>query len=560
MSRRPTVRLTLALTALSGCTDLSQNGSDAPVSSSAQALTVPPGLDLLSPTWEMAGHDVFAHNNNASEFRIRSSTVNGLGVEWTFDSTVAGHSVGAFHGTPVVTLDSLYVGSNSGRFYALNLDGSLRWYYTARQPNPLLKILSTPSPVGGVIPELYGTPIVGGAIHSDGVVVFGDLDGNIYGLDAETGDELWVKENLDPHPLGGIVGNSLLRVGNRVVIGFSATEDAGLILPSYGVDYQCCSHTGLVIALDIATGKQVWRYDTIAPSDVKPLPEAFLPFKLGPSGADIWGQPTFDPTSNTVYIGTGQNYSPNAQGSSTKTSDAIIALNASTGKPRWITQVTAGDIWVYGIPSPDANGKFTDQDFGDSPKIYFLRNGRKVIGAGQKSGTFWVLDATTGKVITKNELLKQANQLGGLQSGGAYGRGKVYVHGLDSLDVSTATGPFLGSVVALSPDGAQVKWRYDRPYSVFAGPLALANDLLYFVSPVEEAAPGTDPFQFALYALHADTGAIVARLPFPGRALSGPVVSRGHVYLVTGNQAVEALGTDNNGKILSLGLSQSSAQ
>jgi hypothetical protein len=31
-------------------------------------------------------------------------------------------------------------------------------------------------------------------------------------------------------------------------------------------------------------------------------------------------------------------------------------------------------------------------------------------------------------------------------------------------------------------------------------------------------------------------------------------VSRGHVYLVTGNQAVEALGADNNGTIVALGL------
>jgi polyvinyl alcohol dehydrogenase (cytochrome) len=527
-----------------------------PVAVAQAELSLPPGLDLLAPTWESAGHDAFNHQNNAIEWRIRASNVASLDVAWTFDETDTGYDLGALHGTPVVSEEGLYVGSNNGKFYALNLDGTLRWEYTTRPPNPLLGVLATPSPVGGQIPVLYGTPIVGGAVYAGDqrTVVFGDLDGNIYALDTKTGKERWVKEQLDAHPLGGIVGNSLTRAGKRVIIGFSAIEDAGLLLPSFGIDYQCCSHTGFVVSIDIATGELAWRYDTIKPSDVKPLPEAFLPFKLGPSGADIWAAPAFDPASNTVYFGTGQNYSPDgATGTSTGTSDAMIALDASTGKPRWITQVTKGDIWVAGIPSPDANGRFTDQDFGDAPKLYLLPNGRKVVAAGQKSGSFWVLDAKTGAVIRENKLLQQANQLGGLQNGGAYGRDKVFVHGLNGLDPTTDQGPFIGTVAALSPDGSSVKWRFEKPFTgLFIAPLALGRDVLYFISPVEEAAPGSDPFQFALYALNADTGAVLKRLPFPGRAVSGPVVSQGRVYIVTGNRAVEELGTDDKGRIIAL--------
>jgi polyvinyl alcohol dehydrogenase (cytochrome) len=384
------------------------------------------------------------------------------------------------------------------------------------------------------------------------MVVFGDLDGNLYGLDADTGEEIWVKDQVDAHPLGGIVGNSLVRAGNRVVIGFAAIEDAGLVLPTMGIPYACCSHTGFVASFDIATGHQAWRFDTIDPASVAPLPETLAPFKLGPAGADIWAQPTYDPLTQTIYVGTGQNYSPTAQGTGTANSDAIIALDARTGKLKWSRQITANDIWVAGIPSPDANGRWTDQDFGDAPKIYWLPDGRKVVGAGQKSGAYTVLDARTGQVIATTPHVQQANQLGGLQNGGAYGRGKVFVHGMHGSDPLSSEAPFEGRVMALSPDGREVRWSFARPFGVFAAPVALARDVLYFVSPVEEARPGVDPFQFGLYALHADTGQVLARKALPGRALSGPVVSKGRVYVVTGNRAVDALGTDDNGSIVAL--------
>ena len=137
-----------------------------------------------------------------------------------------------------------------------------------------------------------------------------------------------------------------------------------------------------------------------------------------------------------------------------------------------------------------------DQDFGDAPKIYRLPNGRKVVGAGQKSGAYSVLDARTGQVVATTQHLQQANQLGGCsKTGSAYGRDKVFVHGMDGHDPLSAEAPFDGRVLALSPDGKDVLWSFDRFYSVFAAPLALGRDVLYFLSPVEEAAPGVDPFQ-----------------------------------------------------------------
>lgn len=168
--------------------------------------------------------------------------------------------------------------------------------------------------------------------------------------------------------------------------------------------------SGFVAALDIATGELEWRYDTIDPTAVQPLSEEHAPFAFGPSGADIWAQPTYDPLTRTVYIGTGRNYSPEEDGTSTDTSDALIALDARTGEEKWVQQISENDIWVVGIPSPNEEEKWVDQDFGDAPKIYRLADGRKVVGAAQKSGAYTVVDAHTGEVIETTEIVQQANQ------------------------------------------------------------------------------------------------------------------------------------------------------
>jgi polyvinyl alcohol dehydrogenase (cytochrome) len=549
---KPWFLATLPLLLPLGCAQ-TERGSDAP------AIEAPTLFKVSAPdpvSWEMASHDPLGHHHNQTETQIGPANAATLQPAWTFDN-LNGEDLGALHGTPIVTDSALYVGSNNGRFYALSLDGVLLWTYTTLPPNPLLAALATPAPVGGQIPVMYGTPIVGGAVYSaaEDIVIFGDLDGNLYALDGTTGAEVWVKPQVDPHPLGGIVGNSVLLAGKDVVVGFAAIEDAALLIPQFlGIPYQCCTHTGFVAAFDVKKGKERWRFETIKPSDVQPLPASAAPFTLGPAGADIWGQPTYDETSGTIYFGTGQNYSPKPSGGGTDTSDAIVAVDAKKGRLKWIRQITANDIWVEGIPSPDANGRWTDQDFGDAVKIYDLPDGRRVVGAGQKSGAYTVLDAHTGELIKTTQVLQQANQLGGLQNGSAYGNGKVFVHGLHGSNPASSSAPFTGVIRALSPDGATKLWSFELPMSVFAAPLALANGVLWGIIPVTEQGFPTAPQQFTLLGLHADSGTPVAGFPLPGRAISGPVVSNGRVYLVTGNRAIEALGPNDHGSIIALKL------
>jgi polyvinyl alcohol dehydrogenase (cytochrome) len=372
---------------------------------------------------------------------------------------------------------------------------------------------------------------------------------------------VWTARGLDPNPLGGVAGNSITIIGDTVLVGMSSLENYALVLSAGGLRVDCCSHQGALVALDLATGRERWRHNLVATA--QPLPASAAPFLLGPAGADIWSQPTYDADTNTIYASTGQNLSPDAEGHSTPTSDAIVAVDFATGARKWVHQFTANDIWAVGVTNPNpVTGQPVDMDLGDAPKIYRLRNGRKVVGAGQKDGRFHVLDAATGELVRTTAVIPPRNDLGGFQTGGAFADGTVFQHGLRATagfsDCNEGACPyegFVGSVVALSADGADVHWRFDIPVSPLVGGLAVANHLVYFQSPVEEAVPRSDPPLWALYALDARTGAVRKRLTFPGRAIGSPIVADGHVYVTNGNVALGAYGVVPQGALMRLGLS-----
>ncbi len=341
----------------------------------------------------------------------------------------------------------------------------------------------------------------------------------------------------------------------------SSLENFAFVLTDGGLRVDCCAHQGAVVALDLDTGVERWRYNTVEPA--LPLPPSAEPFLLGPAGADIWSQPTYDSATETVYVSTGQNLSPDAEGHSTGTSDSIIAIDFNTGALKWVHQFTEDDIWAVGVENPNpVTGQPVDMDLGDAPKVYRLPSGRKVVGAGQKDGRYHVLDADTGELVRTTEVISPRNDLGGFQTGGAFADGTVFQHGLGATggfsDCNEGMCPyegFDGRLVALSADGSEVHWSLAIPVSPLVGGLAVANHLVYFQSPVEEAVPLSDPPQWGLYVVDAQSGVVRKRITFPGRAIGSPVVADGHVYVTDGNVALGAYGIVPDGALIRLGLS-----
>jgi polyvinyl alcohol dehydrogenase (cytochrome) len=501
---------------------------------------VPSGVDVVTgdpKDWPMYNHDPEGTRYNHAETQLGPGNVGGLEVLWRYETA------GAIAGTPAVVNDIIYAADSTGTVYAVNRDGTLRWSTTLPIPFPFpLKLTASP-------------------LVTNRTVIIGDLAGQIHGLDADDGHMRWTMPLRPPspnpvfgdqHPFQSIFGSATM-VGNLVAIGTASVEEPVTILVP---GYPCCTFRGSLVLLDPSDGHIIWQsftvvdVPTLQPDDGDPS----TPPEFAPSGAGIWSTPTYDRASNTIYATTGNNYSQ----PTTDTSDAIIAFDASDGHIKWAAQMTENDFWNYRFP-PQEPGDPPDFDFGDSPQIYKI-NGRTVVGAGQKSGFYHVVDAETGDIINQFQATATGGNLGGLFADSAVAGGVVYANGSDWPDpfgTLPLPAPYNGgSLSALKADGSGELWSVLTPAPNISG-VAVANGVVYFSS-----IDGT------FYALDAADGTILAQVDtsFPlGEATiagvsSGPSVSRGRIYVGLGDtltSAFNAAFVPPGGAILALGLPDS---
>jgi len=231
---------------------------------------------------------------------------------------------------------------------------------------------------------------------------------------------MW-KSKVDPHPAAVLTGSPTFYDG-RLYVPVASREEAYAIASAY----QCCSFRGSVVALDGATGKQIWKSYTIS-EEARPTTKNKVGTQLwGPSGAAIWSAPTVDIKRRLLYVTTGDNYSdPPTTGS-----DAFMAMDLESGKIVWSRQMTAADAWTVAcrMPDttncPDSNGP--DFDFGAPPILISLPNGRRALVAGQKSGVVHAVDPDkNGEVIWQTRVGKGSAN-GGVQWGMASDGRRVY--------------------------------------------------------------------------------------------------------------------------------------
>ncbi len=198
------------------------------------------------------------------------------------------------------------------------------------------------------------------------VAFFGDAAANVYALDAATGKQLW-KTDVDDFPVGRISGSPTYHNG-RMYVGVASGEEASGAVPTY----ECCKFRGSVVALDAATGKQIWKSYTLAELP-KPTKKNAVGTQLyGPSGAPVWATPAVDAKLNRLYVTTGNNYSD----PTSTMSDAFLAMDLDTGKILWSRQMTEKDAYTAACRLPDktncADSNGPDFDFGASPILVTL--------------------------------------------------------------------------------------------------------------------------------------------------------------------------------------------
>lgn len=332
----------------------------------------------------------------------------------------------------------IFVGSHNGRVYALDQQtGCQVWSYQAAGEVRTGIAIST-------IQEAADTTR-GNQLH------FGDVLGNVYGVDARSGRHLW-RIRADDHPNATITGTPTPH-GGSLYIPVSALEVSLAIDPKY----PCCTFRGSVLAVDAATGEQQWKTHTIAqiPSVQKQNPVGTD--MIGPSGATVWNSPSIDRRRNQVYFGTGENMSSPA----TLTSDAIFALDLDSGEVNWVFQGTPNDVWNVACDTdtpencPEENGP--DFDFGGA---ILLVNGSQVgdlVVGGQKSGVVHALDPDTGELVWQTKVGRGGIQ-GGIHFGMAAAADRLFVPISDMADGRSYTHPDRPGMHALDINTGKILW------------------------------------------------------------------------------------------------------
>ncbi len=330
---------------------------------------------------------------------LSAADVSQLKLRWSFGLPGAVISYGA----PSVVNGRVFVGSAGAAVYSLDAKtGCTEWMF---RPDAGVR-------TGITIAKPSGLP------HY--AAFFGDSRAFVYGVDAGTGGLLW-KINLEQFPAARITGSPVY-YEDRLYVPIAITEEGSAISPKY----ECCRARPSIVALDAATGKLLWRHYNIDQEAKQTGKSANGTQLWGPSGVSVWSAPTLDPEKKALYVGTGNNFSDPPTG----TSDSIMALSMETGELLWSKQITENDAYNVACVSLDrSNCPKTfgpDSDFGSSPMLVKLPNGRRALVAGQKSGVVTAVDPDEqGKILWQTRIGK-GGWIGGIEWGTAADDSNVY--------------------------------------------------------------------------------------------------------------------------------------
>jgi len=325
--------------------------------------------------------------NNARSLRagvaIGPGNIERLRLAWT----LALPQVTDMRSQPVAAGSALFLGTQAGSLLALDqASGCVHWHFAATGSiRSALALAATPDGV----PTLF----------------FADDLGSAYAVDARSGALRW-RANVKLFPTSVVSGSPSYHDG-RLFVPVSSFEVAVAGMPTH----ECCRSHGGVIALDAASGARQWAYHT-TPEAQQTQKNAAGVQMWGPSGASVWSTPTVDAKRGLLYVGTGENLTRPATG----TSDAVIALDIASGKERWHFQALADDVWngacqLGGPNCPENPGP--DWDIGASVVLVTAADGRDRLLVGQKSGELFVLDPDANGRLLWRKRLSQGTRNGG---------------------------------------------------------------------------------------------------------------------------------------------------
>ncbi|HKE85176.1 MAG TPA: PQQ-dependent dehydrogenase, methanol/ethanol family [Vicinamibacterales bacterium] len=476
--------------------------------------------------------------------QITPDNVKNLELQWVFQV----RSLEKFEATPLVVDGVMYTVQAPNDVIALDAaTGRVFWVY------PYI-----PSPLS----RLCCGRVNRGLAILENTLYMATIDGHLLAIDAKTGGLVW---NVTVSGARAEAGYSFttapLIVKDKVIIGTAGGE--------YGI-------RGFLAAFDAKTGREAWRFHTIAgPGEKGTETWAGESWKIG--GGSIWVTGTYDRDLNLTYWGIGNpgpDWNGDVRAGDNLYSDSVVALDVDTGQLKWHFQFTPHDVYDYDSVQVPVLADISWQD-----------SMRKVMLFANRNGLFYVLDRTTGQFLLGKPFTKVTWNSGlddkgrpqnmvpltedgvlvypGVQGATnwyspsfsprtglfyvptwvntystftkrpvEYKEGQRYTGALPAMPIRLLTpGPAInrrrpeegsGAIQAIDPKTGVKKWEYAMSDVVDAGVLTTASDVVF--------SGGREGYVFAL---DARTGTMLWKANVGGPASNGPMT-----YAVGGRQYV----------------------
>jgi polyvinyl alcohol dehydrogenase (cytochrome) len=465
---------------------------------------------VAAAPWPMGGQNI--NDTRAGSSSINPDNAKHLALKWKLTTH------GDVSATPAVVGGALYFPDWAGYMYKVDAQtGTVIWSHQVSEYDGVPGAIARTSPT----------------VDGDTVYIGDQNGGNLIALDTATGNERWSAALGGGNPFAIDTQSPIVYQG-VVYVGLASSEEGAV---AFIPNYPCCISRGSFSAVDASNGHVLWQRFMVPP---------------GYSGGGVWSSTAaIDPGARTVYVTTGNNYSVpqsakdcQAAGHSAADClpadnyiDSIMALDMDTGAVKWATGVQGFDDWnvscIFGFINPHACpvDAGPDYDFGSGPNLFTVKIGgenKLVVGAGQKSGQYWLLDAHTGDIIW-SAAPGPGSTLGGIEWGTATDGKRIYVAetNYDRMPHHLPNGQTItsGAFAALDAATGKVVWKVADPRgaidsnAVDLGPTAVANGVVYAGSMTGY-----------MYALDANNGKVLWQYEGEGASNAGAAVTDKAIY------------------------------
>jgi alcohol dehydrogenase (cytochrome c) len=312
--------------------------------------------------WLTSG-GTYRSNHYSSLSQITPGNAKDLELKWVYQAWW----LGPYENTPLVVDGVMYTTQGDDVVALDAATGRLFWihpYTPAEDAKPCCGRIAR------------GLAILGNTLF------LGTVDAHLIALDAKTGNTLW-DTSVAKASSGYSIAAAPLVVKDKVLIGVAGGE--------YGI-------RGFIAAFDAQTGKEAWRFHTIAgPGEAGSESWGGDSWKHG--GGPIWTNGSYDPETNLTIWGVG-NAGPDFNGDPRPGDNlyacSLVALDVDTGKLKWYYQANPHNEFDWDAVQIAA---LADVNWHGEP--------RKVLLWADRNGFFYVLDRTTGQFLLGKAFVKQ---------------------------------------------------------------------------------------------------------------------------------------------------------